>query len=69
MIECESVRGKWGGVCPDCGATLPNPKPIRSWQAVRHEGSDDHRRVVIDTHFYRKHRNAGIYAKRKKAAA
>jgi hypothetical protein len=68
MTECENVTAAWGSVCPDCGETLPNPAPIRSWQAKRHEGSDDHRRVVGDTHFYRKHRNAGEYAKRGRAA-
>jgi hypothetical protein len=35
MTECESVRGEWGGICPDCGQQLPNPGPIQSWQATR----------------------------------
>lgn len=36
MSECESVRGEWGGICPDCGETLPNkPKPFASWMAAR----------------------------------
>jgi hypothetical protein len=24
---CESVRGEWGQVCPDCGQRLPTAKP------------------------------------------
>ena len=24
--ECQSVRGEWGHICPDCGQLLP-PKP------------------------------------------
>ena len=24
--ECESIRGEWGELCPDCGQRLP-PKP------------------------------------------
>lgn len=27
MTECESVRGKWGEICPDCGQRLPVAKP------------------------------------------
>ena len=27
--ECESTRGEWGGICPDCGQRLPGlPKPL-----------------------------------------
>lgn len=45
MAMCESVRGEWGKPCPDCGATLPNPKPLSSWMAQRHiEGDPDERR-------------------------
>ena len=33
---CESVRGEWGGICPDCGRRLPPvPRPMTSWQAAR----------------------------------
>ena len=36
MSECESTRGKWGGICPDCGERLPSiPKPLESWMAQR----------------------------------
>jgi hypothetical protein len=29
--ECESVRGEWGGICPDCGQRLPSlPGPLHS---------------------------------------
>lgn len=27
MTECESVRGTWGGICPDCGQRLPEALP------------------------------------------
>ena len=33
---CESERGAWGALCPDCGARLPpEPGPLRSWHAAR----------------------------------
>ena len=29
MAECQSDRGEWGGICPDCGQKLPDPpKPL-----------------------------------------
>ena len=29
MTMCESTRGKWGDVCPDCGVRLPPlPGPL-----------------------------------------
>jgi hypothetical protein len=68
MNECQNVTAAWGTVCKSCGATLPNPGPIRSWQAVRHEGSDDHRRIAVEGHFYRKHRETGLFAKPRRAA-
>jgi hypothetical protein len=68
MTECQNVTAAWGSVCPDCHKMLPNPGPIRSWQAVRHEGADDHRRVVDATHHYRKHRNVGTYARSGRAS-
>jgi hypothetical protein len=67
MTECEFTKFAWGQVCPSCG-TQTVRSDSRSWMARRHAGSDDHRRVVGATHFYRKHRNAGIYAKRGRAA-
>lgn len=39
MGECQSIRGQWGGICPDCGQQLPNPKPAESWMHAR-EPSD-----------------------------
>jgi hypothetical protein len=27
VSECESVRGEWGEICPDCGKRLPKPLP------------------------------------------
>lgn len=34
--DCESVRGEWGDICPDCGKPLPtNPGPLRSWNSQR----------------------------------
>ena len=36
MSACESVRGEWGGICPDCGKRLPaKPGPMKSWKAQR----------------------------------
>jgi hypothetical protein len=67
MTECED-GAEPGAVCPSCGKTLPNPKPLRSWMAVRHEGKDDHRRAAVNGHYYRKHRNQGEYARRMRAA-
>jgi hypothetical protein len=32
---CESVRGEWGEICPDCGERLPNPGPVASWKSQR----------------------------------
>ena len=26
-VPCESTRGTWGSVCPDCGRMLPKPAP------------------------------------------
>ena len=35
IIECQSIRGEWGGICPDCGQRLPGlPKPLGREQAV-----------------------------------
>jgi hypothetical protein len=67
MTECPFTAFAWGAVCPACGTQTSKPDS-RSWMARRHAGSDDHRRVVIATHYYRKHRNAGEYAKRGRAA-
>lgn len=36
-MSCESDRGEWGKRCPDCGAVLPNPKPLVSWMSQRHQ--------------------------------
>lgn len=37
MSECQSTRGEWGGVCPDCGRRLPARQPrMASWMAERH---------------------------------
>ena len=34
-IECESTRGEWGAICPDCGQRLPSlPKPLGRVQPV-----------------------------------
>lgn len=27
MSECQSVRGQWGEICPDCGRRLPEALP------------------------------------------
>lgn len=35
MTACESVRGEWGGICPDCGQRLPARRPMHSWQSQR----------------------------------
>lgn len=36
MAMCESVRGEWGGTCPDCGQQLPErPGPLSSWKSER----------------------------------
>ena len=36
MTMCESDRGEWGGICPDCGKRLPaRQKPLTSWHAAR----------------------------------
>jgi hypothetical protein len=67
MTECED-GAEPGAVCPSCGKTLPNPKPLRSWMAVRHEGNDANRMPVDPSSYYRKHRNAGEYARRMRAA-
>lgn len=33
-MTCESVRGQWGGRCPDCGQMLPSiPGPLMSEKA------------------------------------
>lgn len=56
MIECRSTRGKWGSVCPACGAMLPNPKPIKSWMATR-DHHEDHVREPLPESRYRLHRN------------
>ena len=33
---CESERGTWGEICPDCGARLPpEPAPLQSWHGAR----------------------------------
>lgn len=32
MTECTSTRGKWGGICPDCGQELPK---ARDWSEGR----------------------------------
>ena len=33
---CQSERGAWGELCPDCGARLPPlPTPLQSWHAAR----------------------------------
>lgn len=42
MTECQNVRGKWGSVCPDCGQVMRAGKPVRSWMAVKYEGSRHH---------------------------
>ncbi len=35
-MPCESERGAWGELCPDCGARLPPlPAPLQSWHAAR----------------------------------
>ena len=34
--SCESERGTWGEICPDCGARLPSePGSLQSWHAAR----------------------------------
>lgn len=34
MTACESVRGTWGEICPDCGQPLPDRQPpLSSWKA------------------------------------
>ena len=35
MSDCESTRGEWGGICPDCGQRLPQRKDLTSWKAAR----------------------------------
>lgn len=36
LTYCESTKGKWGEVCPDCGQRLPaRPKPLTSWHSQR----------------------------------
>ncbi len=33
---CQSERGAWGELCPDCGTRLPPlPAPLQSWHAAR----------------------------------
>lgn len=33
---CESDRGQWGEVCPDCGQRLPaKAGPLKSWFSTR----------------------------------
>jgi hypothetical protein len=33
---CESDRGEWGEICPDCQRRLPpRPGPLQSWHAAR----------------------------------
>jgi len=39
IVPCESTRGEWGGVCPDCHRRLPNPGPLRSWASQHHLGT------------------------------
>ena len=42
MTFCTSVRGEWGGICPDCGQRLPALKPMEhgrpceqaSWERI-----------------------------------
>ena len=35
-MPCESERGTWGELCPDCGARLPPlPTPLQSWHSAR----------------------------------
>ncbi len=37
MIHCESDRGEWGGICPDCGQRLPpRPGPMTTWMAEKY---------------------------------
>jgi hypothetical protein len=66
--DCQETGGKWGEPCPSCGQTMRAGKPIRSWMAVRHEGNDANRMPVDPSSYYRKHRNAGEYARRMRAA-
>lgn len=34
--DCQSTRGQWGQVCPDCGQVLPKRQPpLQSWKAER----------------------------------
>lgn len=36
MNACESDRGEWGEVCPDCGQRLPARQgPMSTWMASR----------------------------------
>ena len=33
---CQSERGAWGEICPDCGGRLPpEPAPLQSWHGAR----------------------------------
>lgn len=35
-MTCESTRGQWGSICPDCGCRLPAKKGrLMSWMAQR----------------------------------
>ncbi len=34
MSMCESVRGEWGQICPDCGQRLPSPGKVTSWKST-----------------------------------
>ncbi len=36
MTPCESTRGEWGQVCPDCHQMLPRRQPpLSSWHSQR----------------------------------
>lgn len=36
MTECQSTRGEWGEICPDCGQRLPaRQPPLAAWKSSR----------------------------------
>lgn len=34
-MSCQSTRGEWGKLCPDCGQRLPARRPWAGWTTTR----------------------------------
>lgn len=63
MSECQSDRGEWGEICPDCGKRLPAAQgSLTSWQAAR----DDN---LVETTRRGRTRTAGERMRWQKASA